>query len=322
MYPKIDFHAHYLSPGYQKYLAEKYHDVADGVKTPKWSVDDNLEWMQQLNIEYAILSISSPHINTGEKNSTIELASEVNEFASNFQSKYPGKLGFFASLPLPYIEESVQTIDKAINEQNAIGFTLPTNSQGLYIGDRRLDPVMKKLNEQNALVTIHPNEPNLLNPTVNKYTAPPLMEYFFDTTRTIVNMAENTIFSRYPKITWIIPHGGSLLPIIAQRIAIGRTVLGHESHKQDDILDVMNNMYFDTAGAILPYQLPTLLKMVDSNKILYGSDTPYTPTNAALAIGKDVDASLLLSESFKQNMYHSNGAKLLNSQRKREYLMV
>ena len=37
----------------------------------------------------------------------------------------------------------------------------------------------------------------------------------------------------------------------------------------------MKNLYFDLAGKVLPYQLPTLLEMVDPDKIVYGSDTLY-----------------------------------------------
>ena len=102
-YHKIDFHAHYLSPGYKKYLKNQFNDMGDGVPTPEYTIDTTLSIMDQVNIDYSVISISSPHINTGEKSSTIELAQEVNEYAAKQHQNYKDKIGFFASLPLPYV---------------------------------------------------------------------------------------------------------------------------------------------------------------------------------------------------------------------------
>ena len=40
---------------------------------------------------------------------------------------------------------------------------------------------------------------------------PPLMEFIFDTTRTIIYMSQKNVFSKYPNIKWIVPHCGALL---------------------------------------------------------------------------------------------------------------
>lgn len=55
-------------------------------------------------------------------------------------------------------------------------------------------------------------------------------------------------------------------PIIAQRVAMGNKMFGSEK-QPDDLEQVMKELYFDLAGKVLPYQLPTLLEMVDKIKL-------------------------------------------------------
>ncbi|KRL81556.1 amidohydrolase family protein [Secundilactobacillus paracollinoides] len=309
---KIDFHAHYLSPGYKKYLKDQFNDMGDGVKTPEYTIDTTLEIMDQVNIDYSLISISSPHINTGDQNGTIELASEVNECAAEQHAKYPDKIGFLASLPLPYVDASIKAIDDAY-ANGATGFTLPTNSRGTYVGDPKLDAMMAHLNERHALVALHPNAPANLDPNVAGQIPAPIAEFFFDTTRTVLNMLQNQIFTRYPDIKFIIPHAGAVLPIIANRVSLAQSLNPELTDAQVDIKTAMNGLYFDVAGMVLPQQLPALLQLVDPDKLLYASDTPYTPTPAVLNLADQLETTGLLSETMKAKIFKDNGTTLLDS---------
>lgn len=308
---KIDFHAHYLSPEFVKHLDTKYQGLGDGIATPNWSVDSELRLMKKLNIEYSFLSISSPQVGSDDLEYTNKLALAVNKFGQNFTNEHPDELGYMASLPLPFIKASCHMVSVALNDLSAKGFSLPTNSCGLYLGDSHLDPVMEELNKAKSLVAIHPVEPNPINTRINTNLPVPLMEFFFDTTRAIVNMAEHQIFTRYPEITWIIPHAGSVLPIIAPRISSGTKNL-KVSGERDGLIDVLNNTYFDTAGLSVNYQLDSLLKIADPSKILYGSDTPYTNSTAIKQMADDLEQTEIISSTDKQNIFYNNAKNLIS----------
>ena len=82
---------------------------------------------------------------------------------------------------------------------DATGFTLPTNSRGIYLGDKRLDPIMQTLDDNHAIVALHPNAPGVEDPTVTSQIPAPIVEFFFDTTRTVLNMLQNGIFTSLSK---------------------------------------------------------------------------------------------------------------------------
>ncbi|MDK6298754.1 amidohydrolase family protein [Staphylococcus caprae] len=308
---KIDLHAHYISPGFSQFLDDYFDGKGDGVKTPPFSPESYINLMKEQDIEYGVLSISSPHISAAPDDKMLELAEEVNTYAADITQQYSDQIGFFATLPLPLAEESVNTIDKALDDQQALGFTLPTNARGVYLGDERLDPVLEKLNERQATVAIHPNEPKPAIKAMSEEVPPPLMEFIFDTTRTIIYMSQKNVFSKYPNIKWIVPHCGALLPVIAQRVAMGNKMFGSEK-QPDDLEQVMKNLYFDLAGKVLPYQLPTLLEMVDPDKIVYGSDAPYTTNQVVSMLANEIESTDLITIDSKIHMLYDNGKALLD----------
>lgn len=308
---KIDLHAHYISPGFSQFLDDYFDGKGDGVKTPPFSPESYINLMKEQDIEYGVLSISSPHISAAPDDKMLELAEEVNTYAADITQQYSDQIGFFATLPLPLAEESVNTIDKALDDQQALGFTLPTNARGVYLGDERLDPVLEKLNERQATVAIHPNEPKPAIKAMSEEVPPPLMEFIFDTTRTIIYMSQKNVFSKYPNIKWIVPHCGALLPVIAQRVAMGNKMFGSEK-QPDDLEQVMKNLYFDLAGKVLPYQLPTLLEMVDPDKIVYGSDAPYTTNQVVSMLANEIESTDLITIDSRIHMLYDNGKALLD----------
>lgn len=255
---------------------------------------------------------SSPHVsNTNDAGLTSELATEVNEYGAEQSKAYPDKIGFAATLPLPYVDESIAEIDRARTNQ-ASGFTLPTNANGTYLGDPSLDPIMEKLNEQKTLVMLHPNEPKPLAKDVNSDIPAPIMEFFFDTTRAVTNMVMHNVFNRYPNIKFIIPHAGSLLPVISDRLALAQKLNPNLKDEQVDLATVLTTQYFDVAGMVLPHQLPVLQQVSDPTHLLYATDAPYTPAAQVVQLTKELENTGLLSEATKQMIFYKNGKQLLD----------
>ena len=104
---KIDFHAHYLPKAYYDFLEEEGLYCPDGFPTPEWDEAWQQEAMGELGISYALLSISSPSLYTGNKFRSRELTRKVNEQGAEIVARSPGNLGFLATLPLPHVHSSI-----------------------------------------------------------------------------------------------------------------------------------------------------------------------------------------------------------------------
>lgn len=288
---KIDVHAHYLPPAYNAMLERRGMKFLDGgFPKPDWNEEIQLASMEQLGIGYSVLSISSPHLHMGDTAEAIEVARASNEYGAALVKKYPSRFAVMASLPLPEIEASVEEVRYCRDTLHVNGFSLLTNYHGIYLGNPVLEPVMEELNRGGCMVSIHPTEPATVPQGVNENLPYPLMEFFFDTTRTVMNLILTGTVKRYPKIRFIIPHAGAYLPALSDRVAPMSKMLIPEGNI--DIAECLARLYYDLGGVVMPKQFGNLRQIAADSHILYGSDTPFTPLPLCMKLAEDMDRGL------------------------------
>ena len=285
---KIDFHAHAILPAYVEGLKKLGIDAQaeEGFPLPKWSVDAHLKFMDDAGIDFTILSMATPHIYNGDDKEKIsrEVAREINiEFASICRH-YPDKFGFVATLPLPSVEGSIDEFNYITKNFNPLGVKVASNSDGVYLGDERLDPIFAELNARKALVIIHPSPSKFLpreGVVTGKVMA--MYEYSADTTRAVLNLIANGTLKKFPDIKFVVPHCGSFLPYMKQRAgAMFQMLASMKIMNAVDVAAGLKNLYFDLAGDPMPEQMDMLLKISDADHLLYGSDYPYVPAQVWL----------------------------------------
>jgi predicted TIM-barrel fold metal-dependent hydrolase len=115
--------------------------------------------MDEVGIGTALLSISSPGLSFVTGEGCTGLAWAVNEDGADAVRSHPHRLGLLASLPLPDVDAALEEIEHASSVLHADGFVLMTNYDGVYVGDKRLEPVMEELNRRRAVVALHPTSP-------------------------------------------------------------------------------------------------------------------------------------------------------------------
>lgn len=215
-----DIHAYYVPECYKQALLG--HGTqgfeSDGRATPEWSIEKHLNFMDKMPIKTAFISLASLHPYWGNTKETVDMVRKIPVEGAKIVSKYPERCKLFATLPLPDIENSLKEIDYAYDACTAVGIKLPTSVDGIYLGDEKFDPVFKALHKRKALVVLHPVQTLRLPASALKDYPPAMALYLHETTFTVLNVLYSATLERYPDITFIIPHGGSLLPSLADRL--------------------------------------------------------------------------------------------------------
>jgi predicted TIM-barrel fold metal-dependent hydrolase len=295
----------------------------------EWSASAHIALMEKLNIKKSILSMSSPatHLTPGNNEEGRSVTRRANNDMSKTCADHPDKFLFFASLPLPDVEGSLAEIDYALDHLGAVGFQILTNSHGVYPGDARFDPVFDKLSERKTIAFFHPTtcliqtsgEESALSKVmpVPGFSAP-MMEFMFDSTRALMNLLTSGTVDRCPGITFLVGHCGGAFPPILQRVAEFSFMLpglesGMSAEKMKNLLQT--RFYFDLAGVPFPDQIHGLLRIVDSSRLLYGSDYPYTPAALAESLANRVDEGLEsnFGSDVKQRALLGNAQDLLRT---------
>jgi predicted TIM-barrel fold metal-dependent hydrolase len=271
---KVDLHAHYLPEAYREALRAAGHDQPDGFPyIPEWSASEHVQLLDRLGIAKAMLSVSSPGV-LGD----VDLARAVNEAGRQAVVDHPGRFGLLASLPLPDVDAALAEIAYACDHLDVDGFVLLTNFDGTYLSDVSLEPVLDELDRRGARVLLHPTSPACWEHT-SLGRPRPMLEFFFDTTRVIVDLVLSGSIARHPDLELIVPHAGAALAMVADRIDAFSQLLAPDV----DVLRDLARLHFDLAGYSVPRQLDALLTMTTPDHLHYGSDYPFTPEPVAAA---------------------------------------
>ncbi|MFD8201519.1 amidohydrolase family protein [Streptomyces sp. NPDC059701] len=287
----LDVHAHYVTESYVRRAREAGHDHPDGVPAwPSWSAETHLELMDRCGIERSMLSVSSPGIHFGDDSAARALAREVNEAGADTVREHPGRFGLFASVPLPDVDGSLAEIAYAYDVLHADGVVLETNTHGTYLGDRALEPVWAELDARGAVVFMHPTSPVCWERSALGRPRP-MVEFIFDTARTVTDLLMAGTLDRHRNLTVIVPHCGGALPVLADRIDGFMKMFMPPGTQAPGAVDQLRRLHYDLAGPALPRQLPALLSLVGADRLLYGSDYCWTPAGGVDAHVAGLDAA-------------------------------
>lgn len=309
----IDFHAHPVTDAFRKAMADLGIDPMeeDGFPLPKWSAEEHLAFMDEAEIDYAILSAPVPHIYNGNAKKARKAARQINEETENIVRGYSDRFGFAGLVPLPDVEGALDETAYALDVLGAAGLKVSTNMGGIYLGDPLFDPVMEEWNRRKSLVIIHPCGARKRPENVITGTVAAIYEYPADTTRAVLNMIANRIMTRFPDIRWVVPHCGSFLPYMLQRFTGVSGILASLGRMETvDAGAEFEKLYFDIAGDPEPVQLNMLRMVTADDRLVYGSDFPHSPAKAVIAKKKHFDENPDY-DGIREKIYCENAVKLL-----------
>ena len=175
--------------------------------------------MDRFEIETALTSLAQPGVQFCKPAAAKTLARRCNDYAAELNAKHGKRFGAFGTVSMWDVGDAVEEIGYALDTLKFSGVSLFASYDGKFLGDARFDPVMEALNARDGVVFVHPGA----HPT-NKLIDLPwpgfMMEYLFDTTRAVVNLMFGGALERYPRIRFILPHAGGLVPYFSWRLSV------------------------------------------------------------------------------------------------------
>ncbi|MFE1150427.1 amidohydrolase family protein [Streptomyces albidoflavus] len=287
----VDVHAHFVTDGYVAAARSAGIDHPDGMPGwPSWSVEEHLALMDRAGIDRSYLSASSPGVHFGDDAAARTLAREVNTFGAGVRDAHPDRFGHFASLPLPDVEGALAEAVHALDVLGADGVTVETNHHGHYLGDPRFEPLWAELDRRGAVVFVHLTSPPHAD-AVALGRPRPMLEFLFDTARTASDLLFRGVLTRHPRVRWLLTHGGGALPLLADRMELFRSLTGTGNAEAPGALEQLGALWYDMAGTPFPRQIPAFAAAFGTDRLLYGSDSCWTPAELVHSQIDSVDAA-------------------------------
>jgi predicted TIM-barrel fold metal-dependent hydrolase len=323
---RIDVHHHMLPAQYVQELANVGVVESGGVAFPHWTPEDSLAAMDRNGTHTALLSVSSPGLCFGNAAKNRDGARALNEFAAACVRHWPERFGFFATLPLPDVEAAHAEIAYALDMLHADGIGLLSNYAGVYLGDPRFETIFAELDRRAGVVYIHPTVFTGSEIPAATHAGSPIptlpgfmLEFVFDTTRTVANLVLSGTVKRYPHIRFIISHAGGTIPFVAHKIVTGALLLAgsdkmirgdHEQEIQEEVFRQLQGFYYDIALSANGHALSSLQQLVPPSQILWGSDYPMAPEWITRSTVHGITTYTGFSEQDRQKIASDNALKL------------
>jgi 6-methylsalicylate decarboxylase len=301
----IDMHHHFAPPAW---VAEvKGRPLLQAANTT-WTPAKSIEDMDRGGVAAAVVSITNPGMWFGDLAVTRRVARACNDYGAKLVQDYPNRFGLFAAMPLPDVEGTLKEITYAYDTLKADGVGLMTSYGDAWLGNPAYRPVMEELNRRKAIVHVHPTAANCCRnldyaPGVN----PGSMEYGTDTTRAIMGVTFSGDAARFPDIRFIWSHAGGTAPFLAGRI--DGASAGAKDRLPNGFMAELKKFYYDLAGAANPGAVASLLKLVTTQQILFGTDFP--PGGTGLDVANTLVKLGVFSESDLRSIDRENAVRLL-----------
>lgn len=270
---KIDVHRHIVTPAMQTLLGRRNIATLAGIAVPEWSPEAFMASLQADEVQTAITSAVLPGIHC-DVEELEQFSRSSNEYSRSLASQHPGRIGFFAHLPLPYTEQACAEAVYALDTLGADGVVLMASNDGKFLGDPAFDELMHELNERSAVVFVHPN----IHPATSQLglDAPlSMLEYPCDLTRAGLNLILSGTMERFHKIRWILAHAGGFLPYVAWRVSLANAMPEYSESATQGVLSYLRRFYLDTATSVSRSSMATLQELVEPSRLLFGSDSPF-----------------------------------------------
>ncbi|WP_422771134.1 amidohydrolase family protein [Plantactinospora sp. WMMC1484] len=268
----VDLHQHAIPPGYVARLTAIGVQAQPGIPFPDWDRARSLAAMDDLGIAVAAISTASPGYYFGDQDFATTLVRETNDELAGIVAGARGRFLGFAAVPLPCADAAVAELRRLAEVPGFVGVSLLTNYAGRYLGDPGFEPLLAELDAMHAIVHVHPTLPPWWAEGAVDLR-PSLLEYVFDTSRSLMNLMLSGAVDRYRRISWIFSHCGGVLPYISRRLEIAEPL--PELARVDGVLATMARLRYDSALSASRAGLGSLLTIAPADRLVLGTDYPF-----------------------------------------------
>ncbi len=286
---RIDVHFHMIPQFYADMVYAAGSGPAIG-RYPDWSPELALEVMDRFGIATALLSLGQPGVQFCKPDAAKALARRCNDYSAELNASHGKRFGAFGTVSMWDVHHAVDEIGYCLDTLKFSGVSLFASYDGIFLGDPKFDPVMEALNARDGVVFVHPGT-HPLSKDVKLPWPFFMMEYLFDTTRAVVNLMFGGALERYPRIRFILPHAGGLVPYFSWRLSVSPMIDKRlKQLSKDDVFALLRRFWYDNALSPGEQTWGCLENVAAPEQIVFGTDWPFANANVTSEAMKTYEA--------------------------------
>ncbi|KAH8909569.1 hypothetical protein BR93DRAFT_935304 [Coniochaeta sp. PMI_546] len=255
------------------------------------SLAQKIHFMDTHNISISVISLANPWLDFLSAEESGPQAESINASFSAMCAEHPGRLYFFATLPLT---AELNTVLSSIAEASKLpycrGVILGTSGLGKGLDDPDLLPIFSALAKANMTIFLHPHYglPNeVWGPLASSnygHVLPLALGFPMETTIAVTRMYLAGVFDAVRDLRMILAHSGGTLPFLAGRI---ESCVLHDGHlvregkvtaERRTVWDVLREQIYLDAVIYSDVGLKAAVDAAGAaDRLMFGTDHPFFP---------------------------------------------
>ncbi|TGJ85630.1 hypothetical protein E0Z10_g3165 [Xylaria hypoxylon] len=254
------------------------------------SLAQKIHFMDTHGIDISVISLANPWLDFVSSEVAGETAKSVNSAFRDMCSTAPGRLFFFATLPLTAPPE---TLLAAIGHIKGLkycrGVILGTTGLGKGLDDAALVPVFRALAANKLTIFLHPHyglPSEVWGPRATEeygHVLPLALGFPMETTIAVARMYLAGVFDAVPDLRMLLAHSGGTLPFLAGRI---ESCIVHDRHlvsegkvgpRRRTIWQVLKEQVYLDAVIYSDVGLKAAIDASGVDRLMFGTDHPFFP---------------------------------------------
>lgn len=241
----------------------------------------------------------------------VKYARMTNDAVARAVKEYPGRFIGTICLPMPYVEESLAELDRAVNELGLSYWHTHSNYGKHYLYESQFEPILARCAELGIPFYLHPgySEDPFLSDFVLATTS---YAFTVEVMKVALKLVLNGTFDRYPNLRMILGHMGEFFPYCLDRLnnrAAALHTLANTTVSNEDFTYYFKNknIFMTTSGIYDPKVVMFVIDEIGVDNILLGSDYPYENFKASV----DFVKCLPISNEDKDKILYKNAEKYI-----------
>lgn len=302
---KIDVFNHIYPPGYYNFFLKR-HPMVESMSRELPALidmDSRLKVMDSLGVDREILSLALPSIDdaqAGEEDSR-RLTMSANDSIMEVADRSGGRFLAIGTVSLSDPAFAVEEAERCVRDLKLLGVQIVSNVKGEPVDLPHFEPFFSVMEKLNAPVWIHPTFMRERYSWLKDFQTDIMVGWDFDTTLSLIRLAASGLMERHRQLKIIVHHLGSLVPVLAGRIA---SFISRPDGDMETVMKSLKSFYVDTAEGMWNPWLESALKFFGTGHVMFGTDFPWGDSAGIIA---NIEKSGLSENEMK--MVYSGNAK-------------
>jgi 6-methylsalicylate decarboxylase len=278
----VDIHAHYFPKAYNDLLLRIGGRSLPEAARPATArpirhddpaqIPERLARMDDAGVRMQVLSPAASPPYAEKEADAVAAARLINDAYAELARTYPGRFSAVVSLPLPHIDAALREMERGLDQLGMLGVSMTCSCFDRSTAEAEFEPLYQEMNRRGTVLNYHPIQNGICSPMINDYKFTVAVGASLEDTAIVLHLIARRVPERYPRITYVVPHLGGLIPMQLQRL--DNQVPRVHPDLPEPPSATARRFYYDTVGHGSHAALLCAWKAFGADRLVAGSDYP------------------------------------------------